>query len=138
MEYRPMCDTRGEHAAVRGYLDCAEWCGLLPQADGREGQEVLELCVRPHWTDAAKVAARETVQAFVDLCVEAGLGSPYDDAAAEHYRIGMDLWLSRNRHGSGFFDGAYPEADKLQRIAHTFGECCVDVDETTEELTFTE
>lgn len=36
-----------------------------------------------------------------------------------------DFWLTRNRHGAGFWDGDYPEplATQLTELAHSFGEC---------------
>lgn len=41
------------------------------------------------------------------------------------YEIAMhDFWLTRNRHGAGFWDGDYEKADgeKLTELAHSFGE----------------
>lgn len=40
-------------------------------------------------------------------------------------RIAHDFWLTRNRHGAGFWDGDYPEpiATKLTDLARSFGEC---------------
>ena len=38
---------------------------------------------------------------------------------------GHDFWLTRNRHGTGFWDGDWNEdiADDLDKAAHDFGEC---------------
>jgi hypothetical protein len=35
-----------------------------------------------------------------------------------------DFWLTRNRHGAGFWDGDYPKeiGRKLTEISHSFGE----------------
>lgn len=43
----------------------------------------------------------------------------YDDEQA-----GVDFWLTRNRHGAGYWDGDYtqPAAAKLTAAAHAFGE----------------
>jgi hypothetical protein len=40
------------------------------------------------------------------------------------YHVAHDFWLTRNRHGAGFWDGDYPEplATKLTDLAHSFGE----------------
>src|SRR6267142_5549151 len=37
-------------------------------------------------------------------------------------RIAHDFWLTRNRHGAGFWDGDYPEpiATQLTDLAHSF------------------
>ena len=42
----------------------------------------------------------------------------------ERGRAGHDFWLTRNRHGAGFWDGDWPEAQagKLTQAAHAFGE----------------
>jgi hypothetical protein len=39
-------------------------------------------------------------------------------------RAGHDVWLTRNRHGAGFWDGDWPEpmAQALTDAAHAFGE----------------
>lgn len=40
-------------------------------------------------------------------------------------RMAHDFWLTRNRHGAGFWDGDYPEplGNQLTELAHSFGEC---------------
>lgn len=45
---------------------------------------------------------------------------PFDLARAGH-----DFWLTRNRHGAGFWDGDYPDAvgKALTDASHSFGEC---------------
>lgn len=39
-------------------------------------------------------------------------------------QIAHDFWLTRNRHGSGFWDGDYPKelGEKLTEFSHSFGE----------------
>ena len=45
-------------------------------------------------------------------------------------QIAHDFWLTRNRHGAGFWDGDYPATgDKLTQVAHAFGESDLLVDE---------
>jgi hypothetical protein len=45
----------------------------------------------------------------------------FDDAQTGH-----DFWLTRNRHGAGFWDRGYPDGigDRLSDAAHAFGEVC--------------
>ena len=40
-------------------------------------------------------------------------------------RAGHDFWLTRNHHGSGFWDGDWPEdvGDELTEASHSYGEC---------------
>ncbi len=44
---------------------------------------------------------------------------PFDSRMAGH-----DFWLTRNRHGAGFWDGDYPEpaASQLTKASHNYGE----------------
>ena len=48
-----------------------------------------------------------------------------DDEGKKPYEVGHDpghnFWLSRNGHGSGFFDEGTPEANQLQEIAREYG-----------------
>jgi hypothetical protein len=39
-------------------------------------------------------------------------------------QIAHDFWLTRNRHGAGFWDGDYPKklGEELTKISHQFGE----------------
>lgn len=39
--------------------------------------------------------------------------------------IAHDFWLTRNRHGAGFWDGDYPKPldQQLTALAHSYGEC---------------
>lgn len=50
-------------------------------------------------------------------------GNLYDDSG----QAGHDFWLSRNGHGTGFFDRDTPNADKLQEAAESYGEFYLDV-----------
>jgi hypothetical protein len=36
-------------------------------------------------------------------------------------RGGHDFWLTRNRHGAGFWDGDWERGAELTKAAHTFG-----------------
>lgn len=51
---------------------------------------------------------------------EAHSGTTDDESQAGH-----DFWLTRNGHGAGFWDGAWPEplATELTNAARYFGEC---------------
>lgn len=37
-------------------------------------------------------------------------------------RAGHDFWLTRNRHGAGFWDRGLEHGDQLTKLAHAFGE----------------
>lgn len=51
-------------------------------------------------------------------------GASLDASGAPEAQHGHDFWLTRNRHGAGFWDRGYPKAvsDALTAGAHGFGE----------------
>jgi hypothetical protein len=66
-----------------------------------------------------EVEAARDCSDFLDLVQEAGLD--VSDIAPD--MMGHDLWLTRNRHGAGFWDRGYgPLGDELTKMAHSFGE----------------
>jgi hypothetical protein len=48
---------------------------------------------------------------------------------AEHFsdaQAGHDFWLTRNRHGAGFWDRGLGDAGRmLTEMAHPYGECAL-------------
>ncbi len=42
--------------------------------------------------------------------------------AADPARAGHDFWLTRNRHGAGFWDGDWEHGDALTKASDAFGE----------------
>ena len=52
------------------------------------------------------------------------LAEHWDLVASNLTCAGHDFWLTRNRHGAGFWDGDWPEpaATTLTNAAHDFGE----------------
>src|ERR1044071_581042 len=62
---------------------------------------------------AARFRAAETCADFLAQCEEAGLLDLYRETGRTWDSFGHDLWLTRNRHGAGFWDrgmGALGEA----------------------------
>ena len=52
-------------------------------------------------------------------------GVKYGPDFGQDGRAGHDFWLTRNRHGAGFWDGDWPEpqATRLTDATHKFREC---------------
>ncbi len=117
---------------ARGYLACAEWCGLMQLEDEREAEEELELAVSPAWTEQAVKQAEHECFAFL-ASLPSHIRPRVFDAATEA-QIGHDLWLTRNRHGAGFWDGDYPDdlGQALTDAAHAMGEGYAVYDPETE------
>jgi hypothetical protein len=113
---------------TRGYLGCAEWCGL-----DEEERQALELSVSPKWSLEALIEAVKVCEEFQlrneDNLAESGLDSS---------RAGHDFWLTRNRHGSGFWDeeGDARVMRELTDESYMYGEQTVVFDAESEELGF--
>ena len=72
--------------------------------------------------DITDIARESVQQAERDIAkFEKMAGSMLDDFDSGD--IGHNFWLTRNHHGTGFWDGDYePYGDELTDIAHKFGE----------------
>jgi hypothetical protein len=126
MRYEP-CATLPDDVdeMTRAYLYCAEWCGVA-----EEQESALRASTHARWTNAALAEARNTCAMFL-----AAFATAIGD---EQARAGHDLWLTRNHHGAGFWDGDWP--DEAGRIltdgAHRLAERGVYFDAETETLEF--
>lgn len=122
-EYQPMGHIESRDPMVRAYLECAEWCGL-----DDESREALELAVAPRWDAESERLAAEICSDF-----EFEFDWTPDD---ESEQAGIDIWLTRNRHGAGFWDGDWlePFATKATEWCHAYGEAYVQFDPDTETL----
>lgn len=128
-EYQPRAKTETADAIASAYLDCAEWCGLDDEA-----REAFELAVSPRWTREAIQAAEAIAREFRAEFPSERWG--LDDVAQS--QVGHDLWLTRNRHGAGFWDGDWvePFATKATEWTHAWGEASMVFDAEAETLAF--
>ena len=124
MEYQPIAQLpKGTAEMLRGYLECAEWCGLQD-----EDREALELSVSPKWdADSLRQAGEDCSCFLADHASIIGGRLP---------QAGHDFWLTRNRHGAGFWDGDWPAEHGriLTDAAHVWGSVDVSFDASTETL----
>ena len=111
--------TAGTFAlALDGYLGCALWSSWDLYTE------------RPLDELGAGAVADETfddmacdVWRFLATC----WGDVWEDfeidlSGIEPEQLGHDLWLTRNRHGAGFWDRGLGEiGDKLTELAHSYG-----------------
>lgn len=88
------------------YLNCAEW--LLPEED--QGKECFG------WSDSAIDLARDECEKFQEQnsALLDVYYSAFDEAQAGH-----DFWLTRNRHGSGFWDCEHENEDVLDKLTES-------------------
>lgn len=104
----------------RAYVDAMLWA-TMDGAD-EQGGEPLDRNYGPD--DVSEEAERTIRKAIVEFLTADGIediAARYDDGD-----IGHDLFLTRERHGAGFWDGDYEaeagDGDKLTRAAHALGE----------------
>ena len=100
------------------YIATAIWSSLddagIPLDDAKYADVELSAATRAAMSaDCAAFLERATP-------IIQGFPAEYPDS-----QLGHDFWLTRNRHGSGFWDGDYPKllGEKLTVTAYSFGEC---------------
>lgn len=105
-----------ERMAV-GYVDCALWSDLDWTNMIGDNPQPLDDVYSPD------DLAPETWKAIASLCSEF-CDACWDDLSAwEPEQAGLDLHLTRNRHGAGFWDRGRGDAgDRLTAAAHAYGE----------------
>ena len=97
---------------VRGYLRAAIWASDGPDGRPLDGRFRIE-----DFTGATFEATIGEVQAFLRSAEK-----ELEAIGGQFHEHGIDLWLSRNGHGSGFFDrGDGPAYARLQAIAGRMG-----------------
>jgi hypothetical protein len=105
--------------ASEGYMDAAEWTD--DESWGEEEKERYE-DNGSQFSDEAIKDAEEDVKEFLKKA------EPFlTNYEGTYSQVGHDFWLTRNRHGAGFWDrpkfyGGQENADKLTEIAQEFGE----------------
>jgi len=82
---------------TRAYLECALWSSCEISEDGEMG-EALDGLYTVDDVDAKSVTDAESM--LLDFCSE----NMADLDGLEDAQIGHDVWLTRNRHGAGFWD----------------------------------
>lgn len=114
-------------AFLKGYAECAEWCGVI----GDEGEgETVDARGLPMSSAAWRSLVTDAIDFF-----DANRGDLDLAASTADYNwelAGHDFWLSRNGHGAGYFDrdghgaGYFDRGDdvfqRLQAAARIYGE----------------
>jgi hypothetical protein len=106
-------------AVVIAYVQCALWAST-----DDEGEPLDGLYEAWDFADEAEASMIEDVENFLDLVEEKGIEWRIGWTAEQ---MGHDFWLTRNRHGAGFWDryhGIDPRGivgSELTELAHPFG-----------------
>lgn len=102
-------------AMLASYLDTALWSSV-----GDDGMPLDDTHFTTDFTPQSVLNARADCRDFVHQCTEAGLD--LDTTGLSSSNIGHDLWLTRNRHGAGFWDrGLGDLGERLTKIAIDMG-----------------
>lgn len=104
---------------TRAYVEAMFWTAV-DWDDKDESDNPNEF---PEWD--VGMLAPETVAVIVADCLAFQSANAADLAeAGDDAQNGHDFWLTRNRHGAGFWDRGYAKAisDRLTADAHAWGE----------------
>lgn len=94
------------------YIQCALWAET-------DGDEPLDR--NYDITDLEPTS----IQRMQDDCARFQTENDCSEIREDPCTAGHNFWLTRNRHGAGFWDGDYPEelGKALTETSHHFGEC---------------
>ncbi len=98
---------------TRAYIECALWSSTdddgNPLDEGRSAEDIAPECFEEMLADCADFQT-----GFADLLAQTG---------ADADQNGHDFWLTRNRHGAGFWGRGYGDVGKqLTDMSHPYGE----------------
>lgn len=103
---------------LTAYIACALW-----SSTGDDGEPLDATLDRDDIADSTVERMREDVTGFLRAC----WGDTWDDftidlTGIEPDQIGHDYWLTRNRHGAGFWDRGLGDIGvRLTDLAHADG-----------------
>jgi hypothetical protein len=112
---------------LASYIETALWSstddtGTPLDSSEHSGTELAESTLARFRTDCERF---EEQYAILTSYLDDSVLRSFPQSDHDGDRIAHDFWLTRNRHGAGFWDGDYPEpiATQLTDLAHSFGEC---------------
>ena len=99
-----------KHNILEAYLEAALWSTVGDDGDPLSDNHDISDC-----HEDFVMGSKKDIDGFIELAGDL-LNNMRDD------QIGHDFWLTRNRHGAGFWDrGLGDKGKKLTNIAHSFG-----------------
>jgi hypothetical protein len=114
---------------TRAYIECALWAsndesddrGGVPLDENYSAEDIDQDTLATMVSDCERFQSEEAC-----ILVRAYAEDRYDESHAGH-----DFWLTRNRHGAGYWDGDLPEdvGEALTESAQKYGEVWLYVSE---------
>ena len=105
---------RNTETVLQNYISAALWSSM-DDYSGAGGNFLDENYGPEDIAPDTLESMRQDVAGFIEAA------APYDAAWSDE-QLGHDIWLTRNRHGAGFWDRGLPHGDKLTEIANCLGE----------------
>lgn len=107
----------------QGYATCALW-STNDEMTEQGGEPLDKNFNTSDLSGYSKEIMLKDCQYFLEIVEYNGISL----AGLDFNQIGHDLWLTRNHHGTGFWDGDYDDVceglgSELTKVAHDMGEC---------------
>lgn len=107
---------------LQSYIECSLWSSVDSEDNPLDSEYDTEDLAQETLDKMRKDCSK-----FIESITEKNLVPSYNPPIYTDYTssqlAGHDFWLTRNRHGAGFWARGLPEGDKLTEIAEQFGEC---------------
>lgn len=105
-------NARNTETVLAHYIQCALWASVDGDGEPLDG------------TYTADDLAPETLASMREDCTGfIGDISGIDSSDWSDEQLGHDFWLTRNRHGTGFWDRGHGSiGEQLTALAHVYGE----------------
>lgn len=105
-------------AFTDAYLECALWSSTDESRD--DGGDPLDDNYGPDDIDNLALASA------IEDCRDFQKENASDLEGLDLEQAGHDFWLTRNRHGAGFWDrGLGDKGERLTKASHGYGEVCL-------------
>lgn len=106
---------------TRAYIECALWSSTDDDGEPLDATYTMEDISQEAMESIVADCQRFQEQNASDIQE----GNLKYISARSTVHAGHDFWLTRNRHGAGFWDGDWQEesGQRLTNAAHSFGEC---------------
>jgi hypothetical protein len=104
---------------LRGYAEAMLWANAVDAETGEQVEDMEYAYITPGewWTDVPGLDLDDARDFYFSQCATMG------SVNANYAQHGHDFALTRNHHGSGFWDRGYgPMGDTLTEAAHAYGD----------------
>jgi len=113
---------------LKGYIECALWTEEERLSDENstdiddDDMDEIEkiIAFAEDIDDDSKIDAYNDIKKFIKTAGDEAIKEAIDENGL--FKLGMDIWFTRNGHGAGFFDHGYEYEDVLTYSAKNLKE----------------